>query len=39
MLLAETLLIERYLLVSNTIVSGFGTHAPGKERRKQQRSA
>ena len=37
--LAETLLIEMYQPVWNTIVSGFGNHAPGKGRHKQQRSA
>ncbi|MBO9323238.1 MAG: Eco29kI family restriction endonuclease, partial [Roseiflexus sp.] len=37
--LAETLLIEMYQPVWNTIVPGFGNHAPGKGRHKQQRSA
>ncbi|MBO9325413.1 MAG: Eco29kI family restriction endonuclease [Roseiflexus sp.] len=37
--LAETLLIEMYQPVWNTIVSGFGNHVPGKGRHRQQRSA
>lgn len=37
--LAETLLIEMYRPVWNTIVSGFGNHDPGKGRHRQQRSA
>jgi len=36
--LAETLLIERFHPIWNTLVDGFGNHDPGKGRYAQQRS-
>ncbi len=36
--LAESLLIEKYLPIWNTIIEGFGIHDPGKGRAKQKKS-